>query len=58
MRSNLPDFSFQCSHLTVSLRPTKDGRPLWWWVGLAMLCMQGSDPGHLMSVTEHYFNHK
>jgi len=23
--------------------PTKDGRPLWWWVGLATLCVQGSE---------------
>jgi len=26
-----------------TLSPTKDGRPLWWWVGLAKLCVQGSE---------------
>jgi len=33
-QANLP----VCHHT-----PTKDGRSLWWWVGLAMLCMQGSE---------------
>jgi len=26
-----------------TLSPTKDGRPLWWWVGLTTLCVQGSE---------------
>jgi len=26
-----------------TLSPIKDGRPLWWWVGLAALCVQGSE---------------
>jgi len=29
-----------------TLSPTKDGRPLWWWVGLPMLCVQGSEWHH------------
>jgi len=33
-------FSVFASDCTLS--PTKDGRPLWWWVGLATLCVQGS----------------
>jgi len=42
MRSNLPDFlSVFASDCTVS--PTKDGRSLWWWVGLATLCVQESE---------------
>jgi len=26
-----------------TLSPTKDGRHLWWWAGLATLCDQGSE---------------
>jgi len=39
---------------------TKDGRSMWWWVGLAMPYVQGPKwpiftLGHPMSVTQHYF---
>jgi len=38
MRSNLPDFSSQCSNLTACQVPTMvTGHPVWWWVGLATL---------------------
>jgi len=30
---------FECVRI---LSPTNDGRPLWWWVGLATLSVQGS----------------
>jgi len=34
MRSNLPDFSSVFATDCI-LSPTKGGRLLWWWVGLA-----------------------
>jgi len=40
MRSKLSDFSSQYSHLTKSHQRWS---PLWWWVDLAKLCVQGSE---------------
>jgi len=34
----IPVFVYDCI-----LSPNKDGRPLWWWVSFATLCIQGSE---------------
>jgi len=43
-RSNLHDFFFISVFAPdCTSSPSKDARPLWWWVGLATPCMQGSE---------------
>jgi len=57
MRSNLPDFSSQFSHLTASRSPpVVVGGPcdaMRSGIGMTI-----NLPGHPMSVTQHYFNHE
>jgi len=61
MRSNLPDFSSQCSHLNASFKSHQRWSPL---VVVGRLCdamrseigMTITLPGYPMSVIQHYFN--
>jgi len=56
MKSNLSDFTSQCSHLTAYRVPPTVVAPLWWWVGPACRDRNDHQPsrGHPMSVTQCY----